>query len=97
MSFAKKVGVVTEYQGESFTRSLYREDNTTWDAVHGGTFEMFNTAGVVVADGTLIKSGDDLSLTFKVTKTQTVNLVGEHLLLAHLPDSGDVEFDDVIA
>ena len=97
MSFVKYVGTATEYQGESFTKSLYKEDKTAWENNDTCTFSLVNSAGIEVSVGDLILSGDKLSMTVQVPKTDTLALVGEHLLLVSLGNVSDSEFADVIA
>jgi hypothetical protein len=89
--------IVTEYQGESFNRSLYKKNGSEWDANQVGNYELVDDTGAVVSSGDLIKSDDNLSLTIAVPKADTATLVGSYRLLAHLTDTVDTTFDDVIA
>ena len=42
MSYAKKIGVATLYQGTSFTISLGRDDNAPWEANEVGVLKVTN-------------------------------------------------------
>lgn len=103
MSFAKKVGAVDIYQGKSFTRSIGKKtkDGTAvaWEAEDIGDFDLYNSAGVsiVLTTNTLIKSADNMSLTFVLGSTDTESLLGEYLLIANLKNSVDAEIDVTLA
>lgn len=97
MGFVKYKNKATEYQGESFTKTLTKEDGSIWEANEIGYFSMTDVNALEVSTGSLSKSGDNLGLTFTVSKDDTGSLEGKYLLLIHLNDSIDVNFDDVIA
>lgn len=97
MRYNKKHGIGDDYQGESFSRSLNKESLAVWDSTETAVYEMLDSEGAVVSSGSLTKSGDNLSLILFIPKSDTSDLLGEHLILVHLNDTGDAEFDDVIA
>ena len=97
MSFVKYKEIVTEFQGESFNRSLTKKSGAIWETNEVGNFELIDTSGTVVSSGSLIKSADNLSLTIAVPKGDTATLVGNYRLLANLTDTVDTDFSDVIA
>jgi len=97
MAYAKKTGTSVEYQGESFTKSLVKDDESIWKANEIATYKLIDTKGKVIATDTLMKSGDELSLTFLLGKTQTQYLFGIYRLLVYLNDSVITEMNYVIA
>ncbi len=97
MGFVKYVGILTEYQGESLSKSLFKEDGSEWGATIGGVYSMTDENGDEVASGSLVRGGDNLSLSFTIGKTETASLDGRYLLLVSLTDSNDTEYSDVIA
>ena len=96
MAYVKLIGGSTEWQGDSYTKSIFKEDGSTWDAVYGGDFVLVNSAGVNVSTGALVRSGDNLSLTAKVSKDDTATITGEHKLLVRLTRSDDADFGRTI-
>ena len=97
MAYAKKIGKSVEYQGESFTKSLIKENGTEWEDNEVAEFKLFDTAGNIVATGSLVRSVDRLSLTFILGKTSTTNLFGVYRLLVYLSDTVVTEMNYVIA
>lgn len=97
MEYDKYSERVTEYQGESFSKTLYKTTGAQWTTAEGGTFELVDDTAAVVHSGTLAKSDGDLGLSFSVPTTATAGILGDHLLLVHLTDTGDATFKDVIA
>lgn len=97
MVYAKKFGIATEYQGESFTKPLTKESGAVWDANEVANYEMLDGDGNPVSSGDLTKSLDELTLTVAVPKQDTADLAGVYLLLVHLTDTVNTGFDDVIA
>lgn len=97
MHYDKLKSVNTEYQGESFNRSIHREDGVVWDAVDQASYTMTDSANVVVSSGSITKSVDNLTFDLAVPNTDTANLLGEHLLLVTLTKTDDATFSDVIA
>ena len=97
MAFIKWLGSATEYQGESFTKSLTKDDDSIWEANETAEFQMTDVDGLEVASGSLVKSADDLSLTFTLGSTDTTALLGQYLLLVYITDTVDAEVHSVIA
>ena len=87
----------SEFPGESFGRDLKKDDNSLWGSTEGAYYEMFNSAGELIVTNTLVKSADELLLTFFIEKEVTEPLIGNHRLLVHATDSDNLSFDDVIA
>ena len=97
MGYAKKTGKSTEYQGESFTKSLVKDDGSIWYDNEIGVYKLIDNRGKVIATDSLIKSEDNLSLTFLLGKTQTQYLLGIYKLLVYLNDTVITEMNYVIA
>lgn len=97
MHYDKLKSVNTEYQGESFNRSIHREDGVVWDDVDQATYSMVDSANVEVSSGSLTKSVDKLTFDLAVPKADTANLTGAHKLLVTLTKTDDATFSDVIA
>ncbi len=97
MGFVKYVGILTEYQGESLSKTLAKEDGSEWGATIGGVYSLTDEDGSEITSGNLVKSGDNLYLSFTIGKTETASLEGKYLLLVSLTDTNDSEFNDVIA
>ena len=97
MAYVKKTGISIEYQGESFTKSLTKEDNSEWDDNEISNFKLFDTSGNLVTSGSLVRSVDKLSLTFLLGKTQTADLFGIYKLLVYISDTIITEMNYVIA
>ena len=97
MGYVKYESTSTEYQGESFAKSIQKENNATWDANDTAEYEMTDSSGTVVSSGSLTKSGDSLSFALFVPNTDTASLEGIHLLLVYLTNSVDATISDVIA
>lgn len=92
MGFVKESGRKTLYQGQSFSRSIYKKGKVDiWESNEGGVFEMFDGSGNMVASGDLIKSADNLSLTVKITDGETTSLVGLHTVIADFTDTDDAD------
>ncbi len=89
MGYVKVFGSKTLYQGQSFSKSLTKKDGSIWESNEVGDFEMFNSDGTVVSSGSLVKSGDNLSLTFTIPDDDTASLVGAHTINADLTDTVD--------
>lgn len=97
MAYGKKTGKSIEYQGESFTKSLTKEDGTAWEDNEIALFVLIDNKGLEVTTGSLVRSIDLLSLTFLLGKTQTTSLFGIYRLLVYLSDSVITEMNYVIA
>lgn len=98
MSYDKYSDSVTEYQGESFVKSLYKKSGETWDINEAANFILIkDTTKGIVGSGDLTKSGDSLSLTLTVGKTITSVLQGSYTLLVYQTDTNNVEINNVIA
>ncbi len=97
MAYAKKIGTSIEYQGESFTKSLVKDDGSIWEANEVATYKLIDTKGKIIATDTLMKSVDELSLTFLLGKTDTTYLFGIYRLLVYLSDTVVTEMNYVIA
>ena len=97
MAYVKKTGISTEYQGESFTKSLVKANNTAWEDNEIAEYKLFDTKGNIITSGSLIRSVDLLSLTFLLGKTETLNLFGVYRLLVYLSDTVITEMNYVIA
>ena len=97
MAYSKKTGASVEFQGESFTKSLIKDDGSEWMDNEDGSWKLFNTSGNIVANGTLTRSDDNLSLTFLLGKSSTTSLFGIYRLLVYLSDTVVTEMNYVIA
>ena len=91
MSYAKKIGTATLYQGTSFSISVGKETGDVWASTEDGEFEVTDEENTVVLSGDLVKSGDNLSLTAIIGRTDCVDWVGNYKLLAYQTDTGDSE------
>jgi len=97
MALVKYIGTATEYQGESFTKSLTKEDGSKWLNNEICDYVLVNSAGIEMSTGSLVRSTDELSMTVQVPSSDTESLVGEFLLLVYLKDTNDSDFANVIA
>lgn len=97
MAYAKKRGQSVEYQGDSFSRSLTKDSGAIWEANEEANYKMVDMKGTIVASGDLVKSVDNLSMSFMVGKTATANLVGIHKLIVYLTDTSVAEMSYPIA
>lgn len=87
----------SKFQGESFSRWYDKDDGSEWAANETGYWELFdNSGGSAIVNGMMVKSDDDMYIGFMIPKTATMTLNGNYLFLAHLTDSVDTDFDDVI-
>lgn len=87
MGYAKKIGISTEYQGDSFSRTLTKDSGAIWEANETASYKMVDMKGDVVASGSLTKSVDNLSMTFMVGSTATATLLGIYKLIVYLEDT----------
>ncbi len=97
MYYNKLVDMLTEYQGESFTRGLSKDNGTEWETEDTGYWELLDDDGVAVSSGALQKSSDNLSVEISVPKADTESLSGTYVLLVHITRTDDATFNDVIA
>lgn len=97
MGFVKYEKTVTEYQGESFTKTITRSDGTAWAADDEANYELIDSSGNIVSSGSLVKTGDNLGLTVFVPKADTASISGKHILLIYLTSVSQPTFNDVIA
>jgi len=97
MGYVKYKSEQSEYSGESFSKTLFKKDNTEWSAEDIANYSLIGTDSVEVSSGALTKSGDNLSMTFVVPSSDTDGLIGRHKLLVTLSNSSDARINDVIA
>ncbi len=97
MAYVKKKGTSTEYQGESFTKSLVKGNESAWEDNEVAEFKLYDTSGNTVVTGSLMRSVDLLSLTFLLGKSDTIDLFGIYRLLVYLSDTVVTEMNYVIA
>ena len=97
MSYAKKIGTATLLQGTSFTVSVGKETEEIWESNEKGIFEVTNEDNLVVLSGDCIKSGDSLSLTAIIGKTDTIAWLGAYRLLSYQVDDNNIEIKVPIA
>jgi len=95
MAYYQHTGSKTEYQGESFTKTIYKENGEAWGNNELANYELVGTTGVQEATGNLTKVDSDLGLTFEIPDTETAALTGNYKLLVHLTDSIVTTFDDI--
>ena len=91
MSYAKKVGSATLYQGTSFTISLGKDDGTEWESNESGVFIVTDSENTEVLNKPMVKSTDNLTLTFQIGKTDCADWDGNYKLIAYQTDSNDPE------
>ena len=97
MAYAKRSGTSIEYQGESFTKSLVKDNGDIWEANEISEYKLIDTAGKTVFSEALIKSADNISLTLLIGRTKTPLLFGIYRLLVYLNDTSITEMNYVIA
>lgn len=93
MSFAKRIGLATLYQGSSFTISLGREDDAIWDDNYTAVLIVTNEENAEMLNKVLVKSADKLSLTFQIDKSDCDEWIGGYRAIAYLRDSNDEEIN----
>lgn len=86
MAYVKTMQVATLYQGTSYTQSLVKSDGSTWAPDERLNYKMTDETNVIVSQGDLIRSGDDLSYTFTIPASDTISLLGDYLLLVYQTD-----------
>ncbi len=97
MHYNKIVEVLlSEYQGESFSRSLGKEDGSIWENEEDGTYSLIDSNGTTIKTGTLIKSENSFTLTVFLSNTDTENLLGNYKLFCFSIRDDDSSFNDVI-
>ena len=96
MSYARATYTTTEYAGESFTKEIKKQSGAEWGATETGVYEIYDANGVLVSSGGATKSADNLTLTFTVPYSDTVDFVGNYLLLFYLQDTSDPQVKDVV-
>lgn len=98
MGYKKVVKKFKEYIGESFSQSIQKDGGAVWNTNEQAVFTLYDAAGTTGITGTLVKSADNLSLGFMLSKTSTAGLTpGPHKVIVDLEDSIDTEMSDVIA
>lgn len=97
MAYVKITKSLTEYQGESFTKSLYKKNRTEWSSEEIATYTMTDKDGNEITNGSLTKSTDNMSITIQIGKTITTSLEGKYKILIYLGNTNDSEISDVIA
>ena len=97
MEYIKLSRNPTEFQGESFSKSLGKKNNSEWGSTEVGNYILTDENGDEVASDNLTKSGDSLSLSFILGKTDTADLEGVYTLLAYQTDTSNAEINKVIA
>ena len=97
MAYATIKQSVTEYQGESFSKSFDKSSKAAWEDYEIGAYALYDTKGNEITTGSLVKSDDSQTLSLQIGYTITENLEGKYLLLVYLMDANDPDFKDVIA
>lgn len=97
MSYAKKLGSADLLQNSSFTVSLSRDDDLAWGATEHGVFIMTDEQNVEIINQPMVKSGDNLTLTFQVDSSESVDLLGKYRILAWQRDTNDPNINVPIA
>ncbi len=97
MSYAKKIGIATLYQGTSFTVSLGKDDDTVWESNESGLYEVTDKENNIVLTNPLIKSGDNLTMTFQIGMGECIDWEGEYRLISYQRDSNNTEVNVPIA
>jgi len=97
MGYVKYLDNQKEYSGESFTRTLIKNDGELWNDEDIASYSLLDTNGVVISTAPLVKSTDKKSITFVVPHTDTINLSGKYKLLVTLSNSNDDRINNVIA
>ena len=95
--FIKYEGAATEYQGESFTKTLAKRDATAWDITDEANYVMKDQDGATIDSGNLTKVNSDFGFKFEISKTVTAPILGTHIVLVYLTNTGNLDFADVIA
>lgn len=91
MSYAKKIGTASLYQGTSFAVSVGKETKEIWGANEEGIFTLTDETNVEVLTSSLTKSVDNLSLTAFIGKTDSAVFEGKYRLLAYHTDTNNAE------
>lgn len=92
---AKKDDSVTEYQGESFSKSYAKRTKAEWADNEGAHYVLTDdTTGNIVDEADLVRSDDRLSLGFRIGKTVTATLEGDYTLVVYQRDTADLEFNE---
>ena len=94
MVYNKKSEHDVKYQGESFSRIIDKADGSIWEASEGAVFSVYDTYEEVVLSGVLVKSGDNLTLTVTIGKTDTLELLGLYRIVVYRTDTGNTEIND---
>ncbi len=97
MAYVKYSKEETEYQGESFIKSLYKTNSNIWYDNELATYTLTDPDGAVVLSGNLTKSDDKMSFMLSIGKTETAALLGIYKLLVYLEDTVNTELKDVFA
>jgi len=97
MGYVKHKAEQIEYTGESFSKTLYKKSGEEWSNEDTATYSLYDTDGVEKSTGSLIKSNDNMSMSFLVPSADTQNLLGKYKLLVTLGNSSDARINDVIA
>ncbi len=90
-------GFETLYPGNSFTVAIYKDDGSTWAANETGFFEVYDKAGINVANGAMVKGDSDLALVAMVPNSATSTWIGPYLVTASLTDTVDTEKRELLA
>lgn len=86
-----------EYQGESFKRSLGKEDGSIWEDNETASFILTDSRGNLIAGGSLVKSENSFTLTVSLSKYDTEDLLGNYKMLCFSTRTDNEDFNDVIA
>ena len=97
MEYIKKYFTSEEYQGESFSGSLDKKDESAWKDNEICTYVLVDDSGSEIVTGSVIRSVDLLTMDFLLGKTDTVDLFGIYKLLVYLGDTIVTEMNYVIA
>jgi len=97
MGFVKREKSIVKYSEESISEAIHRKDGKPWEVQYNAKYSMYNSDGRMVATGPLQRAVDDASFKLFVSKEETKNLEGNHLLLVELEHCDINGMSEVIA
>lgn len=97
MGYKEKDGNFVQYQGQSFSRALYKKSGAEWKTSEIGAYELTDTSNKIISSGDMTKSVDKKSFVLLIGKTITSKLDGLYKLRAYARDNSNLEINDVIA
>jgi len=94
-SFDSTIEICTQYAGTSFTRDIFKEDETEWEDEYSASYTLIDIEGNEVTQGNLTKETRHFHLNVPYTATET--LEGKYLLLVYLHSTLDAQYKEAIA